>query len=123
MLDRALLQLQLSDDIGVTTPGTFGIQTCSDSADSAGNGSFVKEMAPETQATTLPTVADLEAAKIQENMDSPPFSKKRISVVSSMRLKSFVQGPLDVAMAVLVCIHLFFMVALIELEEGDSRFS
>lgn len=127
MLDRSLLQLELSVDIGVTTSEKFAVQT---SCHSAADGNFVKEpnlipftMAPETQAATPPIAADLEAAKIQEKIGSKSVSRKGLDLGSSKRLKSFVHGPLDVAMAVLVCIHLFFMVALIELEEGDSRFS
>ena len=121
MLDRALLQLELSDDIGVTTSEMFAVQTSCHSAAEPNLIPFT--MAPETQAATSPIAADLEAAKIQEKIGSKSFSRKGLHLGSSKRLKSFVQGPLDVAMAVLVCIHLFFMVVLIELEEGDSRFS
>lgn len=129
MLDRALLQLELREDIGITTPGIFGggRQT---SRDSAAEGNFVREsnlipvtVAPETPVKTSPTVEDLEVAKIQEKMGTQAYSKKNVHLESSKPLTACVQGPLDVAMAVLVCIHLFFMVAMIELEEGDSRFS
>ena len=127
MLDRALLQLDLSDEIGATTSGIDEIQT---SSDSGAEGNFVKEpklipftMALETQAATSPTAADFKAAKIQAKIGTRAALRKSLHLDPRKALKSFVQGPLDVAMAVLVCIHLFFMVALIELEEGDSRFS
>ena len=103
------------------------------SSDSCALGPDVSEgLTSISPAPTTPVEAKFEdvmntkskSSKVRSSLRS--LGKRPTELVWSekhLHLRVFVQGPLDVFMALLVVVHLGFMVALIQLEEEDSRFS
>eukprot|EP00438_Fugacium_kawagutii_P014995 Skav227493 [mRNA] locus=scaffold282:113848:117214:+ [translate_table: standard] len=75
-------------------------------------------------ASLTPSENMKEIKSSMEKLGKRPAKRDSDSTIEKHpRLLKFVHGPLDVAMAILVCIHLFFMIATIELEEAASKYS